>query len=120
MSLGTTEEKGEMAKGPLKNSGETIQLYHYVQSGWRPTTKLTPRDIAVIIDPSRTQIYVWEGRHDLPRVREQAKSALLSLKLQYPRYSFCPITHSKSFRRLKKQRTIPDSIINTLQRAFKS
>jgi hypothetical protein len=120
MSQGETKEIRESIKDPQKDNGENIQLYHYVQSSWRPTTKLTSSDIAVIIDPSQTQIFVWEGRRDLPRVREQAKSALLSLKLQYPRYSFSPIPHSKSFRRLKKQQKIPEPILNTLQYAFKS
>ena len=120
MSQGKTEEITEVLEDPPKANSETIRLYHYVQSCWRATSKLTSSDIAVIIDPSQPQIYVWEGRRDLPRIREQAKSALLSLKLQYPRYNYLLIPHSKSFQRLKNNQKIPESILNTLQHALKS
>ena len=120
MSPAITEEKSEQIEDPVENHGETIRVYHFVQSIWQATTNLTSSDIAVIIDPSHTIIYVWEGRHSLPRIRDLAKTALMSLKMQYPLNIFHSIPYSRGFRRSRNKQKIPEKILNTLQNALKS
>ena len=114
------DPRADPSGDPKVDTEEMIRVYHFDQSIWRVTAKLTPNDVAVIIDPSQIAIYVWEGPRALPRFREQAKLALMSLKIQYPRYTFHPILLSKSFRRVKNSQTIPEKIIQTLQKAIKS
>ena len=116
MPPGTTEEKEEKIEDPMENEEENIRVYHFVQSRWRVTTKLTSSDIAVIIDPTQTNIFIWEGRHSPSRIREHAKSALITLKLQHPQHTFLPMKRSKTYR---KHQEIPENILSTLQLALK-